>query len=169
MFGSILIDDQEAIEKLKGVDNKGKETESNLSKISSTGAKIGAGVAIGAGVVGAAVIGMTNKLTETTGAIKDSADRAGMSAEEFQKWAFAAEQSGMSAETLEGAMIKQQKVFAEAKTGSETAGAAYAKLGIDISSIGSSSEAFDQVMVKMAGMTDASERNALANYIFGHS
>ena len=126
-------------------------------------------MAIGAGVVGAAVIGMTNKLTETTGAIKDSADRAGMSAEEFQKWAFAAEQSGMSAETLEGAMIKQQKVFAEAKTGSETAGAAYAKLGIDISSIGSSSEAFDQVMAKMAGMTDESERNALANDIFGKS
>ena len=44
-------------------------------------------------------------------------DRAGMSAEEFQKWSFAAEQSGMSAETLEGAMIKQQKAFAEAKTG----------------------------------------------------
>ena len=114
-------------------------------------------------------MGMTAKLTETTGAIKDSADRAGMSAEEFQKWSFAAEQSGMSAETLESAMIKQQKAFAEAKTGSESMGAAYQKLGIDITNIGSSSEAFDQVMAAMAGMTDESERNALANDIFGKS
>ena len=35
--------------------------------------------------------------------------------------------------------------------------------------IGSSSEAFDQVMAAMAGMTDESERNALANDIFGKS
>ena len=125
-------------------------------------------VAAGA-AVGGALVGMTAKITETTGAIQDSADRTGMSAEEFQKWSFAAEQSGMSAETLESAMIKQQKAFAEAKTGSEGMGEAYAKLGIDISSIGSSSEAFDQVMAKMAGMTDESERNALANDIFGKS
>lgn len=169
MFGSILIEDKEAIETLKGVDTKAKDSKTNLEKIASTGSKIGIGVAAGAGVVGAAVMGMTSKLTETTGAIKDSADRAGMSAEEFQKWAFAAEQSGMSAETLESAMIKQQKAFAEAKTGSEGMGEAYAKLGIDISTIGSSSEAFDQVMAAMAGMTDESERNALANDIFGKS
>lgn len=165
----MLIDDQKAIESLKSIDNKGKDTESGFSKLASGGAKIGLGVVAAGAVVGGALVGMTNKITETTGAIQDSADRTGMSAEAFQKWSFAAEQSGMSAETLEGAMIKQQKVFAEAKTGSEKAGEAYAKLGIDISSIGSSSEAFDQVMAKMAGMTDESERNALANDIFGKS
>ena len=165
----MLIDDQKAIESLKSIDNKGKETESGFSKLTSGGAKIGLGVVAAGAAVGGALVGMTAKITETTGAIQDSADRTGMSAEEFQKWSFAAEQSGMSAETLESAMIKQQKAFAEAKTGSEGMGEAYQKLGIDISTIGSSSEAFDQVMAKMAGMTDESERNALANDIFGKS
>lgn len=169
MFGSILIEDKEAIDALKKVDGKATESKTTLEKIGEGGAKIGAAVAIGTGAAVGALVGMTAKITETTGAIQDSADRTGMSAEAFQQWSFAAEQSGMSAETLESAMIKQQKAFAEAKTGSETMGAAYAKLGIDISTIGSSSEAFDQVMAKMAGMTDESERNALANDIFGKS
>jgi len=164
-----MLDDQEAINSLKKVDTKAKDSKTNLEKISEGGAKIGAAVAIGAGAAVGAIAGMTAKITESTGAIQDSADRTGMSAEEFQKWSFAAEQSGMSAETLESAMIKQQKAFAEAKTGSEGMGEAYTKLGIDINSIGSSSEAFDQVMASLAGMTDESERNALANDIFGKS
>lgn len=169
LMGTVLIDDQDAINALKKVDSKGNDTKSNLDKITEVGTKIGKAVVAGGAVAGGALAAMTVKITETTGAIKDSADRAGMSAEEFQKWSFAAEQSGMSAETLEKAMIKQQKAFSEAKTGSASMGEAYKQLGIDISSIGSSSEAFDQVMIKLGNMTDETQRNAIANDIFGKS
>lgn len=169
LFGSILIDDKDAINSLKNVDNKGKEAKSSLASIADKGAKIGAVIAGAGAVAGGALYAMTNKITDTTGAIKDAADRAGFSAEEYQKWAFAAEQSGMSAEQLEKAMIKQQKAFADAKTGSETMGAAYKALGIDISNISNSSDAFDIVMKKLGDMKDVTERDAIANDIFGKS
>lgn len=169
MFGTILIDDKNALTTLKNVDKKASDSKSILDKISTAGDKIGKAIATGGAIAGGALVAMTAKITETTGAIKDSADKAGTTAEEYQKWSFAASQCGMSTEQLEKAMIKQQKSFADAKTGSASMSEAYKKLGIDISSIGSSSEAFDQVMTKLAGMKDETQRNALANDIFGKS
>jgi len=165
----VLIDDASAVKSLKDIDKEGVKAEGKLSKLSTTGGKIGIGIA-GAGVAaGAALVAMTGKIVETTGAIQDSADRAGTTAEEYQKWSFAAEQCGMSTETLESAMIKSQKSFTDAKSGSEGMSEAYAKLGVDIANIGTSSEAFDVTMTKLAGMSDETERNALANDIFGKS
>lgn len=112
---------------------------------------------------------MVTKLTETTGQIADNAAKAGMSAEEYQKWTFAAEQSGMSMDTLQGAMIKQQKAFSEAKTGNKALGETYETLGINLSNISSSEDAFNQTMAALAGVTDEAQRNALANDLFGKS
>jgi hypothetical protein len=66
-------------------------------------------------------------------------------------------------------MIKQQKAFADAKTGSKGMSEAYSKLGIDINKVGTSGEAFDLVISKLADMKDETQRNAIANDIFGKS
>lgn len=169
LFGSILIDDQDAIDKLNKTDKKASDLHSGLGKL------VGGAAAVGTAVVGmgAAAVGgltaMVGKMTETTGAIADNAAKAGMSAEEYQKWKFAAEQSGMSMETLQGAMVKQQKAFSEAKTGNKALSETYSKLGIDLASVSNSEDAFNSAMQSLAGISDEATRNALANDLFGKS
>lgn len=176
LMGRIVTNSDEANKDIDKTIGKAKEAETETSKsFGGVGkafgsiAKVGAAVVGGAGIAVGGLTAMVGKLTDTTGAIKDASDRAGMSAEEFQKWTFAAEQSGMSMESLQSAMVKQQKNFSAAKTGNEAMAASYAQLGLDITKIGSSSEAFDQVMAKLGDMQDETQRNALAADIFGKS
>lgn len=172
LFGEIFIENEKANKAIDTTTDKAEKAGQpggGFGKMLGTAGKIGGVILGGATIAAGALTSMTVSLTETTGAIQDAADRTGMSAEEFQKWSFAAEQSGMSADDLEKAMIKQQKTFADANEGSKVASEAYQRLGIDIENVGSSSEAFDLVMDRLAGMTDETERNALANDIFGKS
>lgn len=169
MFGSILIDDQDAIEKLKNTDKKASETHGTFGKLAQGAAAVGTAVVGAATVAVGGLTTMVTKVTETTGQIADNAAKAGMSAEEYQKWTFAAEQSGMSMDTLQGAMIKQQKAFSEAKTGNKALGETYKTLGIDLSTVSSSEDAFNQTMSALAGVADEAQRNALANDLFGKS
>lgn len=101
--------------------------------------------------------------------IKDMSDKTGVGAEELQKYAYAAKMSGMETETLEKAMIKSQKSFADAKDGSKSLQEAYSRLGVDINTISNSEDAFDATLKALAGMEDETTRNALANDLFGKS
>jgi len=47
-------------------------------------------------------------------------------------------------ETLQGAMVKSQKAWSDAKTGNEGLAESYAKLGLNLDEMGNSSEAFTQ-------------------------
>lgn len=169
LFGSVFVDTEKANKSLDDTDKKAQGTGKNIGALIGTAAKVGAGVAAGVAAGATALFGLATQAADATSEIKDMADRAGTSAEHFQKLKYAAEMSGMSVEGLEKAMIKQQKAFADANEGAKVQSAAYERLGIDIQKVGSSSEAFDLVIAKLAGMTNETERNALANDIFGKS
>jgi len=169
LMGSVLVDNTKANESLDQTDKKASGAGEKLGKIVGTAGKVGAAVLSGAAVAVGGLTTMVSKVTETTGAISDSAKKTGMTAEAYQKYAYAAKLSGMEASTLESAMVKQQKAFSDASTGSKTAQAAYAALGLDVKKLGSSGEAFDQVIAKLADMDDETQRNAIANDIFGKS
>ena len=169
LFGSIMVDNDAANSALQKTDEKATGVGGKLGGIIGTAGKVGAAVLGGATVAVGAMGAMVKKTTDATGAIADSSAKAGMSAESYQKWAYAAKLSGMEASTLESAMIKQQKSFSDAASGSKTAQEAYAALGLDVSKLGSSGEAFDQVVAKLADMDDETQRNAIANDLFGKS
>lgn len=160
-----MIDDQDAIKKLKSTEKSADSASKKLGGMVKGAAVLGTAL-IG---VGAAAYSLAGKIADTTSAISDSSKRVGMSAENYQKWGYAAKQSGVEAEKLESLMKKQQTVFADAKGGAKAASLAYSRLGVDITKIGTSSEAFDTVIERLAGMEDANLRNELANDIFGKS
>ena len=126
-------------------------------------------ITVGATAAGKAVWDMAQDTADAGGAIDDAAKKVGTSAEEYQKWAYAANLGGMEVSKLDALMVKQQKTFADAQEGGKAASEAYKRLGIDISSIGNSGEAFNVVIDKLADMEDETTRNALANDIFGKS
>ena len=173
VLGEIFIDSAEAN---KSIDTTTEKAEKSGSKVGSAFAAIGKGAAAmgtavvaGAAAIGTAAYSMAMNTSDAAGDILDASMKVGMSAEEYQKWTYAASMCGMEASTLESAMIKQQKAFSDAREGSKVAAEAYQRLGIDINAIGDSSQAFDLVIAKMAEMEDETERNALANDIFGKS
>lgn len=169
LLGGIYIDNTKANDSISKTDKKAQGLSENFIKGVNKAAKWGTAIA-GAAVAGAtAMVGLATKVSDTLGTIDDGAKKVGTSAEEYQKWAYAAKLGGMEMATLEKAMIKQQKAFADAKEGSKAMSEAYQRIGIDITNIGSSSEAFNLVIARLADMEDETTRNALANDIFGKS
>ncbi len=169
IMGTIMLQNTQANQALQQTTNQAQSTSSKLSSIIGTAAKVGAGIVTGVAAGATALFGLATKAADAASNIKDMADRTGSTPEQFQKLKYAAEMSGMSVEGLEKAMIKQQKAFADASEGAKAQSAAYSRLGIDITKVGSSSEAFDLVIAKLADMKNETERNALANDIFGKS
>lgn len=112
---------------------------------------------------------MVSAASEYGSAVNDTAAKTGMTTDSLQQWQYAAKLCGVENEKLTSLMVKQQKSFSDASEGSKTAADAYQRLGIDIKTVGNSSDAFDSVMKKLAGMENETERNALANDIFGKS
>ena len=169
LFGEIFIENEQAKKSIKETTDKAKESEGGISGFIGNVGKVGAVVATGVTAAAGGLTAMVGKITETTGQIADNAAKAGLSAEEYQKWKFAAEQSGMTMETLQGAMVKSQKAWSDAKTGNNLLAESYEKLGLNLDEMGNSSEAFTQTMMALSNTTDEAERNALAMDIFGKS
>lgn len=168
LFGSIIIDDKEALKQMGVTEKKAKEMSKSLEKIGDGASKMGKAIGKAALAAGAAIGGLALNFAKQAGDIDDAAKRVGTSAEEYQKWAYAAKLSGMEASTLEGLMKKQQTAFANAKDGAKAQSDAYKRLGVDISKL-TSEQGFTAVIEALAGMTDETQRNSLANDIFGKS
>ena len=169
LFGTILIDNKQALKELGIPTKEAKKSQQAFGDISKGIANVGKVVLGAATAAGAGLTALALKVSNTAGEINDASKKVGMSAEEYQKWKYAATQSGMEADKLTSLMVKQQSIFADAKNGAKGASKAYSELGIDITKIGSSSEAFDLVVKRLAGMTDETERNRIAQDIFGKS
>lgn len=168
LFGSIIIDDKEALKQMGVTEKKAKAMGKSLEKIGDGASKMGKAIGTAALAAGAALGGLALNFAKQAGDIDDAAKRVGTSAEEYQKWAYAAKLSGIEASTLEGLMKKQQTSFANARDGAKAQSDAYRRLGVDISKL-TSEQGFTAVIESLAGMTDETERNSLANDIFGKS
>ncbi len=168
LFGEIFVDNDKANKEIDKTTQKG---ETLGSKLSTGFAAVGKGALVlgtAAVAAGTALTGVAISTANAAGEISDASAAAGVSAEEFQKYAYAASMGGVSAETLTKSMARVNKTLADATEGNKAAGDAFARLGLDISTL-SEDEAFDAVVKKLADMEDETERNALANDIFGRS
>ncbi len=173
LFGEIFIDNEKAEKSIDSIKKKGEDTGKSFSEkfgsIAKTGVKVGTTIVGATTAVVSGLSAMAINVSDTAGSIDDSAKKVGTSAEEYQKWAYAAKLGGMETSKLESLMIKQQKAFSDAKDGSKSMSEAYERLGINIKNIGSSGDAFNEVINALADMEDETTRNALANDIFGKS
>lgn len=168
LWGSIMIDDKDAIKSLNDAEKKAKDSAKAVETLGNKAAAMGKAVAIGAGVAVTTLFGLATNSAKVAGDIDDASQRVGMSAEEYQKWTYAAKLSGLEQEKLESIMKKQQTVFADASMGVGTAAKAYQDLGIDISGL-TADGAFEKVIMALANTEDETKRNAIANDLFGKS
>lgn len=173
LYGNIFVENEDANKKIEETTKKGQKGSKTLAEslgaTAKTVGKIGTAVVGGATAIVTGVGAMATSVADSFGTIDDGAKKVGTSAEEYQKWMYVAKLGGLEASNFEKAMIKQQKAFADAKDGSKGMIEAYERLGININEIGSSGDAFNEVISKLADMEDETTRNALANDIFGKS
>lgn len=168
VYGSIIIEDKDAIKSINNAEKHAKESAKAIENLGKKASEMGKAVVVGAGVAVTALFGMATNSAAVASNIDDASKRVGMSAEEFQKWGYAAKLSGIEQQKLEQIMKKQQTVFADASTGVKGASDTYKKLGIDIKGL-TAGEAFNKAITALADMDDVTQRNAIANDLFGKS
>jgi len=139
--------------------------------IVSIGSAIGAGVAALAGSAFAGAVASLAKFAESGSALKDMADRTGLSVENLSELGFAANQTGTDLETVEGAARKMAQTIAKAGAGGKQAVKALADLGLTAQELAglSPDEQLDKIGKAIAGISNPTTKAAAAMAVFGKS
>ena len=161
---------------------EGSKLEAGLKDAESATQKFqrkldGWSVAVGAAVT-AAFVGATKALNSFFSSMIDRGDaldkmsqRIGVSVEGIGKLSQMAQLCGSSMETFEGAIKKMQVGLEKAAQGSAEQQQAFQRLGLSITDLKAMSpeDQFLAVSKAMGGLTDQSERTAMAVQLFGKS
>lgn len=173
LVGSIMVDNTKANESLSKTDDKAKGIGQRLASGIGTAAKWGAGIVAAAGAGAAALYGVATKSAETADHIDKMSQKIGVSREAYQELDFILSQNGMSVDQLQGGMKKLVNTMQSAKEGSSSASATFDALGVSFTdstgALRSQEDVFYDVIASLQGMENETERNALANDIFGKS
>lgn len=177
LYGSIFIDNEKANKSIDETTKKGKETEKgfleNFGNVAKKGVEIGTAIVGTATAVVGGFTAMANKTGEYAGSILDASRKTSISTDLLQQLKYAGEQSGVEFESLTGSATKLNKVLADAQTGGKGSIETFKNLGVAIKDSNgnarSSSDVYNDVIMKLATMGDSAEANALGNEIFGKS
>ena len=103
------------------------------------------------------------------GAVADQVDRSGLSSDQFQKLAYAAQQSGVSVSVLAKATRQLRVDMAEAAAGTGKKVELFKALGISMEQLksGDATAVFLAISQAMAGSADDSERLLITTALFG--
>jgi hypothetical protein len=103
------------------------------------------------------------------GEVADQVEKSGLSAEQFQALAFAANQSGVSIQSLAKATRQLRTDMAEAAAGNATQLAKFQALGMTIEQIrsGNADAVFKSIAVAMSDATTEADRLTIAQGYFG--
>lgn len=122
-----------------------------------------------AGVI-TAVVNSVSKLGDS---IDKGSQRMNMSTEQYQKWAYAMELSGSSIEELREGYNQMSGQISQAVNGTEESQKAFQRLGVNLKdaqgNLRSTGDIFEDVVVSLQSMDNATERTALAYKLFGES
>lgn len=165
------------------LEKTGKEADSSGSKFEKLGSVVkGIGAAMGTAfvAVGAAAISAGKALVDMTVEAAAYADEmltqstvTGMSVESLQAYSYAADLVDVSLDTLTGSMAKNVKSMASAADGSAKYADAYARLGVSVTdangNLRDSEDVYWEVIDALGGVTNETERDALAMQLFGKS
>lgn len=168
----------ESIQKALGDgESVGKSFGSKISNGVGNALKVGAAsvAAVSAAAVGAgkAIFDMASNTAQMGDAIDKSSQKIGISTDLYQELAYACERSGTSIEHLSKGAMNITNSLADAQNGVEGASKNFDALGVSLQkadgSFKSSEEVLKESLLALADMEDATQRNALANDIFGRS
>ena len=171
LFGTVLIDDKEAIESLKKVDKNGESTSKKLGGIADKGLAIGTAVIAGTGAAITGMLKLSEKTADTADHIDKMSQKLGLSREAYQQWDFILSQSGTSIDSMKGGIKTLTNQFDDLKNGGDVSTEAFGRLGLKYEDLAgmTQEQLFETTVTALQGVTDTTERAALANDLLGKS
>ena len=123
------------------------------------------------------VIGAITAVVFSVSKLGDSIDKGSqkmnMSAKQYQKWAYAMKLSGSSIEELREGYNQMSGQISQAVNGTKESQKAFQRLGVNLKdtqgNLRSTGDIFEDVVVSLQNMDNATERTALAYKLFGES
>lgn len=166
IFGKIAIDNEEANENLESTSKKAGSFAETLKKGAGVAAKFGTAVVTGTAAAGAALVGVASSSASTANEIDKMSQRIGFSIESYQEWEYIASKCGTSMETLQGGITDFAEKMDDAASGTGEAAEIFDRLGISVldseGNLRSQHEVFEETIVALQEMENATERQALA-------
>ena len=146
-----------------------KKTEKQANALSGTFKR--AFIGLGAGLSLAKIIGDMKQTIYRMDEMADAAGRLGITSEAFSELAYSAKIFDVEMGQLAQSLKFMQVNMAEAANGSDSAGAAFSALGINIKELISlpANEQFYRIVEGLGGIENAAQRTAIAQQIFGRS
>jgi hypothetical protein len=173
LFGSILINSDQADASLKKTDSNAQKVGNTLGKSIGTAVKWGAGIALAAGAAAVGIVALINKTVDNAAAMKKLSVATQLSINDTQEWAYIFKKTGSSTEVMTGAINKLGITMGKADDESKKATQAFKDLGININDVHGklkpTGTLFEESITKLAGMKNMTERNILAQRLFGGS
>jgi len=157
-----------------------KNSSQSFGNVAKTVGTVAAGVATTVAAVGAAAIGVGKAIYSNVSAIASSGDeidkasqKLGISAELYQKLGYAAELSGTSIDSFSLGVKNITNTLNGMIESGYTANATFEALGVSVTdadgNIRDSQSVMMDSLMALADMTDETQRNAMANELFGRS
>ena len=160
----------------KQADDSRSGFESLKSTLSTVGAALGATIAaIGTAAVAAGkkIWDMTNDTAAAGDEIDKQSQKLGISAENYQKLSYAMERSGADVEDFRKGAMNITKELANMQNGVNGAGSMFKQLGVSVQNADGSFKSTEDVFLStidaLSKMQDETQRNALAQSVFGRS
>ena len=171
LFGSIMINDDKAIETLNNAEKSAKESANQLNNLSKKAGEMGKAVALGVTAAVGSLGAMVMKSVEATDRIDKMSQKLGMSAKGFQEWDYILGQNGIEIDSLQGGIKTLTNMTDELSKGSKTATESFGRLGITMEDLKGKTqeEIFNLTIERLQGVTDETERAAIANDLLGRS
>lgn len=120
-----------------------------------------------------AITGVVFSVSKLGDSIDKGSQRMNMSTEQYQKWAYAMELSGSSIEELREGYNQMSGQISQAVNGTKESQKAFQRLGVNLKdaqgNLRSTGDIFEDVVVSLQSMDNATERTALAYKLFGES
>ena len=166
-----MINDEEAIKTLKGAEENAKKSANAMNDLSKKAGEMGKKVAIGVTAAVTSLGALVVKSVETTDRVDKMSQKLGLSSQGFQEWDYILGQNGISIDSLQGGIKTLTNMTDELMKGSKTATDSFGRLGISMDDLKGKSqeEIFNMTVNALSGMTNETERAALANDLLGRS
>ena len=158
-----------ALNAKNNTDRAFNKVNKNLDGLKTGFGKLG-GVIAGAFAVGS-ITAFTNKMLDFADRVHKVSLQVGLGAEALQKFQFAGEQSGISAEKLNKAFQKLAVNAGKATDGSKVQAEAFAKLGVELKTVNGQAVPLEEIIFKVANgiknLKDPTEKAETATRLFG--
>lgn len=171
LFGSIMINDDDAIKTLKDAEKSTQDSAKAMQDLSKKAGEMGKQVAIGVTAAVGSLGALVMKSVEATDRIDKMSQKLGLSSQGFQEWDYILGQNGISIDSLQGGMKTLTNMTDELMKGSKTATDSFGRLGISMDDLKGKSqeEIFNMTVSALQGVTNETERAAIANDLLGRS